>query len=56
MGGLGFDWGFPPPKKIVINLPGICEKLIVKERPIGSAVSKILRYKQTHRHTNILLL
>ena len=28
----------------------------VKENPIGSAVSEILRYKQTNRHTDIVLL
>ena len=28
----------------------------VKENPIGLAVSKILRYKQTNRQTDIVLL
>ena len=45
-----------PSPKIVINLPRTYEKLLCKGEPHRSAVSEILRYKQTDSQTNILLL
>ena len=42
--------------KIVTNLPITMRSYTVKENPIDSAVSEILRYKQTNKQTNILLL
>ena len=46
--------------KIVINLPGSMRSYPVKENNTGSAVSEIIRYKHTDKHTDkqidILLL
>ena len=41
-----------PSPKIVINLSGTYEIYPVKENLIGSAISEILRYKQTNRQTD----
>ena len=46
----------PSPPKIVITFPGSIRSYPVKDNYIGSAVSEILRYKQTEKQTNILLL
>ncbi len=41
-----------PSPKIVINLPGTYRSYLVKENPIGSAVSDVLRYRQTNKQTD----
>ena len=43
-------WRYPLPK-IAINLPGPMRDYTVKENSICSAVSEILRYRQTNKHT-----
>ncbi len=47
VGTISFGRVVVPSPKIVINLPRLYE-----ENLIGSAVSVIIRYKQTDRHTN----